>query len=454
MVLSLRSLLRRQLDATLLRIAETEATAGAAATSSDFQFHEGVLLSAGAAAPELTRYAQLWTSDGEALVRSQNLTSELPLPAQALEDARAGRLGWVTHRLGDGRRLRSLAYPLSFVGEAHGHHVLQVAALTAPVEATVAQFTGLMAVLALLLIATAYLMGWRVAETALLPTREITAQAEAVGAGSLAARITAHADVAEFRRLVEVLNAMLARLDAAFRSQQRFTADASHELRGPLNVLRGEIDVALKRPRGAEEYQEVLARCRDEVVRLSLLASDLLLLARAEAGRGPETPENIDLHELAASVVDRYRAASSARGLTLSLEDGHQSVRGYGDLLERAIRNLVENAVKYAAAPGGVTVRVMTGPAPGIEVRDTGPGIPADQAEHLFDRFYRGNPARPRTEGSGLGLAIARAAAEAHGGTLEYLGNDPGAVFRLSLRPAPGRDLRRATSDERLVTND
>jgi two-component system OmpR family sensor kinase len=438
MVLALRSLLRRQLDATLLRIAETEATAGAAATSSDFQFHEGVLLAGGEAALELTRYAQLWTSDGVALLRSRNLDRQLPLPSEALAQARAGRLGWVTHRLEDGRRLRSLAYPLSFVGEAHGHHVLQVAAPTAPVETTITQFTGLVAILALLLIALAYLMGWRVAETALLPTREITAQAEAVGAGSLAARITAHADVAEFRRLVEVLNAMLGRLDTAFRSQRRFTADASHELRGPLNVLRGEIEVALKRPRSPEEYQAVLSRCRDEVMRLSHLASDLLLLARAEAGQGPEVPEEVDLNELAGSVVDRYRASASARGLALELNGGHQAVRGHGELLERAIRNLVENAVKYAAAPGTVTVRVTPDPAPGVEVRDTGPGILPDQAPHLFDRFYRGDPSRPRTEGSGLGLAIARAAAEAHGGTLEFLGNEPGAVFRLSLPPRRG----------------
>ena len=438
MVLALRSLLRRQLDATLLRIAETEATAGAAATSSDFQFHEGVLLAGGDAAPELTRYAQLWTRDGVALVRSRNLDRELPLPAEALEQARAGRLGWVTHRLADGRRLRSLAYPLSFVGEAHGHHVLQVAAPTAPVETTITQFTGLVAILALLLIALAYFMGWRVAETALLPTREITGQAEAVGAGSLTARITAHADVAEFRRLVEVLNAMLARLDTAFRSQRRFTADASHELRGPLNVLRGEIDVALKRPRTPGEYQDVLARLRDEVIRLSHLASDLLLLARAEAGQGPELPEEVDLHELAASVVDRHRAAAAERGLALELNGGPQVIRGHGDLLERAIRNLVENAVKYAATPGTVTVRVTPDPIPGLEVRDTGPGILPDQAPHLFDRFYRGNASRPRTEGSGLGLAIARAAAEAHGGTLEFLGNDPGAVFRLSLPPRRG----------------
>jgi two-component system OmpR family sensor kinase len=309
--------------------------------------------------------------------------------------------------------------------------VLQVAAPTAPVEQTVVQFAALVAILALVLTVTAYGMGWRIAGTALRPTREITAQAEALGAGSLSSRITAHADVAEFGRLVEVLNAMLDRLDVAFRSQRRFTADASHELRAPLNVLRGEIDVALKRPRSGEEYQAVLQRCRDEVLRLTHLASDLLLLARAEAGASAEQSEDLDLHELAAATVERYRATARERGLTLVLEGHAAPVRGHGDLLERAISNLVDNAVKYAAAPGRVTVRVLAGAIPALEVRDTGPGIPPAQAAHLFERFSRGDPARPRAEGTGLGLAIARAAVEANGGTLTYEGNAPGAVFVL-----------------------
>jgi two-component system OmpR family sensor kinase len=427
--LTLRSLLWRQLDATLVRIAETEAQAGAAATSSDFQFHEGVLIAPDDAVPELSRYAQVLTSDGLSVQRSRNLSAPLELPAEALREAVAGRLGWVTHRSGDGTRLRSLAYPLRLVGEAHGHHVLQVAAPTAPVEDTVLRFAALVAVLALVLTVTAYGMGWRIAGTALRPTREITAQAEALGAGSLSSRITAHADVAEFGRLVDVLNAMLDRLDAAFRSQRRFTADASHELRAPLNVLRGEIEVALKRPRSAEEYQVVLNRCRDEVLRLTHLASDLLLLARAEAGPSTDQPEELDLHELAATTVDRYRATAAERGIRLLLGGSPARVRGHGDLLERAVSNLVDNAVKYASAPGQVSVRVLPGQIPSIEVRDSGPGIPPAQVEHLFERFYRGDPARPRAEGTGLGLAIARAAVEANGGTLTFEGNAPGAVF-------------------------
>lgn len=437
MVLSLRSLLSRQLDATLLRIAETEAQAGAAATSSAFVFHEGVLLGEReASVPELTRFAQLWSSSGHPLVRSRNLSHDLELPAEALAVAQRGEIAWATHRLADGRTIRSLVYPLRLVGETHGDHLLQVAAPTAPINQTLRRFALLVVLLALLLTVGAYASGWRIAETALRPTREITEQAEGLEAGALDARITAHADVAEFQRLVSVLNAMLNRLDTAFQGQRRFTADASHELRGPLNVLRGELEVALKRQRTEAEYREVLSRCRDEVLRLVGLANDLLLLARADAGSSAGRIETLDLYETAQSVLERYRPLAAERGLALRLAGVPAAIRGDGELLERAIANLVDNAVKYAAVPGTIEIEVAATPQPSVTVRDSGPGIPAHLVPLLFQRFLRGDPARRRADGAGLGLSIAQAAAQGLGGSLEFLGNSPGAVFRLSLPSA------------------
>jgi two-component system OmpR family sensor kinase len=255
-------------------------------------------------------------------------------------------------------------------------------------------------------------------------------------AGALDARITAHADVAEFQRLVSVLNAMLSRLDTAFQGQRRFTADASHELRGPLNVLRGELEVALKRPRTEAEYREVLHRCREEVLRLVGLANDLLLLARADAGSSAGRIEILDLYETAQSVLERYRPLAAERGLTLRLDGVPAAIGGDGELLERAIANLVDNAVKYAAAPGTIDIEVAAVPQPSLTVRDSGPGIPAHLVPMLFQRFLRGDPARRRADGAGLGLSIAQAAAHGLGGSLEFLGNSPGAVFRLSLPSA------------------
>lgn len=437
-VLALRSILQRQLDETLLHLAEVEAQAGAATTGPDFRFHEGVLLAAREGpATELTRYAQLWTSDGRPLVRSRNLTTDLDLPPAALAAARRGEVGWATHVW---RRIpiRSVVYPLELVGAAHGVHLLQVAAPTEPVRRTLGRFAGLVALLVLLATAGAYLLGWRIAGEALRPTREITAQTEAIEAGTLSERITAHADVEEFSRLVAVLNGMLDRLDRAFQAQVRFTADAGHELRAPLTVLRGDIDVALRRERSPEEYRATLERCRVEVLRLSRLAADLLVLARSDSGFAPEHRVEVDLRALVERAAGRIRRTFPARDLRIHVTGDALTVPGDPGLLGRVVGNLLENAAKFSPRGGLIRVEIAGTPEVTVTVRDQGPGIPDEHVPRLFTRFFRGDPARPRAPGTGLGLAIARAGAEAHGGRLEFIGNDPGAVFRLSLPVASG----------------
>lgn len=436
-VFALRSILYAQLDGTLLHLAEVEAKAGAATTGSDFEFHEGVLLaSREGPTAELTRYAQLWTRDGQPLVRSRNLPANLQLPNETLLAGQAGEIGWATHNW-RGRSIRSVVYPLRLVGAAHGVHILQVAAPTAPIRETLSRFGLLVAAVTILATAAAYGLGWGLAGVALRPTREITAQAEAVEAGTLSERITAHADVEEFGRLVNVLNAMLNRLDRAFQGQRRFTADASHELRGPLNVLRGELEVALKRERSPGEYRQILERCREEVLQLSRLATDLLVLARSEAGLPLEQRVEVDLHGLACRVAKRYQALASQRNMRIAVAGSSVEVSGDPTLLERIVANLVDNAVKYS--PPDTTVQVEVSCAEQwarLTVRDEGPGITPEHVPHLFTRFFRGDPARPRAEGSGLGLSIAKVGTEAHGGALEYLGDTRGAVFRLTLPTA------------------
>jgi len=433
--LALRTLLYRQLDGTLVHLAEVEAEAGAAHTGSAFQFHEGVLLSSGGGAgAELTRYAELWTSDGAPVARSANLGSDLFLPAGAREAARDGRIVWDTHSW-QGQRLRCVVYPLRLVGVAHGNHMLQVAAPLAPLERTLRDYIISELLLALLACGGAFLVGWQIAGAALRPTREITAQAEAIREGTPSPTITARADAEEFTRLVQVLNAMLGRLDRAFAIQRRFTADASHELRGPLTALRGELDLALKRPRSPEEYQATLQRCREEVIRLTHLATDLLTLARNEAGLNAQDLLDTDLRAIAERVVDRFRFAAQARSVRLGVTGEGAIVRGDPGMLERVVSNLVDNAVKHAPEGGAVEVVVAAGDPATLTVKDTGAGIAVADQPQLFSRFFRGEATS--ATGTGLGLAIARSAAEAHGGSLEFLGNDPGAVFQLRL-PASG----------------
>jgi two-component system OmpR family sensor kinase len=326
-----------------------------------------------------------------------------------------------------------VVYPLRLVGPAHGMHLLQVAAPLAPLERTLRDFMLLGLLLIGLAAGGAFVVGWRIAGTALTPTAEITAQAEAIQEGTPTPTITAHADVDEFARLVQVLNAMLGRLDRASAIQRRFTADASHEIRGPLTALRGELDLALKRERSPVEYRETLERCREEVIRLTRLATDLLTLARSDAGLTPQDQAEVDLRLVAERVIGRFQAAAEGRGLRLTVHGPATVVRGDPSMLERIVSNLVDNALKHSPAGGAVTLELDSAESPGLTVRDQGPGVAEADQPHLFNRFFRGDRHPRDSASTGLGLAIAKAAAEAHGGRLEFVGNTPGAVFRLVL---------------------
>jgi heavy metal sensor kinase len=313
-------------------------------------------------------------------------------------------------------------------------HMLQVAAPLAPLERTLRDLLLLGVMLTLLAVGAAFLVGWRIAGAALSPTREITQQAEAIREGTPSHTITAHADVAEFARLVQVLNAMLARLDRASALQRQFTADASHELRGPLTALRGELDLALKRERTAGEYKATLNSCREEVVRLTRLSTDLLTLARNEAGLSPQDQTEVDLRLVAERVASRFEAIAGEHRVHFTVSGQTAVLRGDPAMLERIVSNLVDNALKHSPPGGKVDITLESGESIVLTVRDEGAGVPAEDQPRLFSRFFRGESSRGSSgDSTGLGLAMAKAAAEAHGGRLEFAGNDPGAVFRLIL---------------------
>jgi two-component system OmpR family sensor kinase len=373
---------------------------------------------------ELNRYAQVWSASGESLLRTQYITTDLPLDSTSLHAAAAGELVLVEQTF-QGLPIRSLYYPLERMGMAHARHVLQVAAPLTGRNEMLRQLAWLLFGITLFTGAASFLGGWWLARRVVQPVHEITAQAEAVRAGTLGRRIEAQADAHEYERLVDVLNTMLARLEGAFEAQRRFTADASHELRSPLTALRGEIELALRRDRPHDEYRRVLASSLEEVDRLTQLAQDLLTLARTDAGVMQLRLQATDVCERAAAVVERLRAAAAEKRLSLSLEcpATADAVADPG-LLEQLIWNLVDNAVRYTPAGGAVIVSVAaTAAAVTIQVVDTGPGVRADERERIFDRFYRADEARTASGavgGTGLGLSIVRAIAEVHGGTVAF----------------------------------
>lgn len=223
----------------------------------------------------------------------------------------------------------------------------------------------------------------------------------------------------EAAELAGAFNQMLDRVDQLTADQQRFLADASHELRTPLTILRGEIEVALRRDRSAEDYRDVLVSNREEIERLSRLAENLLTLARADSDQALGRRESTDLTELVRGVAHRFDSAAADAKSRIRVEaNGPEPVTGDALALERVVFNLVENAVRHS--PDDEVVRLAVSSENGdvrLDVVDRGRGVPPEHLPHLFERFYRVDVARNRAAGgAGLGLAIVKSLVEAHGG--------------------------------------
>jgi two-component system OmpR family sensor kinase len=457
---AIRDVLDREINASLLNVASIQAATLTDAPSGAMHFHEWELTPEEAAqVRDLNRFAQVWSEDGRSLLRTRYITGDLPLDSAALRRAAAGRITWV-ESVFQGIPVRSLFYPLGRLGPRHGEHVLQVAA---PLGTRNRMLKNALLFMLLLLVVVSggTLAGsWWLAARAVRPIQEIIRQAENVRPGTLGRRIDAWADSREYERLVQVLNTMLARIDAAFEAQRRFTADASHELRSPLTAMRGELELARRRPRPAEEYERVIDSALEEVERLSRIAEDLLTLARSDAGVLQLRPRRIDLAATAARVTERLGLAASAKKIALVLRaDEPAAALIDEDLVSRLLWNLTANAIKFTPAGGQVVVSVN--PENGIvvlDVADTGPGVPESMLPQVFDRFFRADEARSSTapsQGTGLGLAIVRAIADLHGAELSARNVESGgAKFTVRFPASPGRADASVRTGTALTTDD
>jgi heavy metal sensor kinase len=270
------------------------------------------------------------------------------------------------------------------------------------------------AIAALVVLLVAY---W-IARSALRPVEQITYLASDIGASDLKQRLDASGEPTEIQRLADTFDGMLARLEAAFAQQRNFVMDVSHELRTPLTALRGNLDVMLMDKNLDAETRSQLDKMSSEVGRLIRLTSNLLYLAHAEAGR-EIARRPVELDALCLEVV--YQARILRDDVSVRLDHEAQvTVSGDRDLLKQLILNLVDNAIKYSPADGDVTVSLYEREsAVEIVVADQGPGIPPEQLDRIFERFYRvaGNASRT-VGGAGIGLAISRWIAQAHGGDI------------------------------------
>ncbi len=264
--------------------------------------------------------------------------------------------------------------------------------------------------LALLLASVA---GYGLAAGALRPVEAMRRRAAGV-TGTSAAALPVPPGNDEISRLAVTLNDMLDRLRASFEHERRFVADASHELRTPLALLRTELELALRRPRTAEELEAAVRSAAEETERLSRLADDLLLIARAERGAIPIRPSRTDADELLGEIATRFQVRAAQLGRKIVVEESMVVVPGDRDRLEQALSNLVANALAHGDGEVRLSARA-SGDAIELHVRDAGRGFPTSFLARAFDRFSRGDEARGRG-GSGLGLSIAGLIAEAHGG--------------------------------------
>jgi len=370
--------------------------------------------------------------DASGQVMEQTGVYEMDTPSvdpEVLARALAGREVFQTVRMGN-TLIRVYTAPIDH-GASGVVGVVQLGLSLGDVNETLAALRwGLLLILPVTL-AAASVGGFLLAGRALRPVDRLTRAAQSISAHDLSRRLDLDLPDDELGRLARTFDAMIARLDEAFRRQRRFTADASHELRTPLTIIKGDLSLALARPRDPGYYHDVLTEVDEEVDQMSRLVDRLLALARADAEGIAIHRQTVNLGVLLADLVEQTRPLAEARGLTLAaqiapgpsdLNPSGPSLTAYvdPDAMTQIVLNLLDNAIKYTASG---RVRLSARPAGDksdeirISVSDTGPGIPAEHLPHLFERFYRVDQARSRAlGGAGLGLAIARELARAHGG--------------------------------------
>ncbi len=290
---------------------------------------------------------------------------------------------------------------------------------------------------------SASLGGYFLARKSLAPVVTMGEQAAQIGASNLDERIPVPRNNRELGRLALLFNELLARLEESFAQQKRFMADASHELRTPVAVIRGESEVALSQTvRDTQEYRDSLAIVNDEGQRLTRMVEDLFTLARADAGEYPLVLTDFYLDESMNECVRSVRSLAAQKNQEIIYQPPMKEIAFRGDepLIRRMVLNLLHNAIKYTPKNGQVRVGVEDkNDHCEIIIVDTGPGIPREAQTHVFDRFFRVDKARSRDEsingsGAGLGLSIAQWAAQLHGGeiVLDHSGAD-GTTFIISL---------------------
>jgi heavy metal sensor kinase len=379
---------------------------------------------------------------GSVLFRNKRLGDRalggIPLPGEGVEGYSPRSI-----RLSDGKHVRliSRAYVLD------GYQlVIRLAHREEPMHSLLRDVVVASTLTLPLVLLAGGFAGYSLAGRMLSPIEEMVNRVRQITAERLSERLPNPDVDDELGRLARVFNDTLARLEHAFDQQRRFTSDCSHELRTPLTLIRSLGEVGLHKNGTCEDYRDVIGSMLEEVNRLTTLVNDLLLIARADSGCLQLERKVVPLMAVAREAANLFEVLIEEKSLRLVLEgDERAEVEGDSLFLRQTLANLIHNAVKYSLVGETVSIRVRNGATDcvSVEVQDHGPGIPSEDRDRVFDRFYRVNKSGQREfGGAGLGLSIAKWVVEAHGGSIG-LGSvaGQGCTFRISL-PRLRREIR------------
>jgi heavy metal sensor kinase len=385
----------------------------------------------------LFAWFEIWSEDGRLLLRHWPIPESSihrPLSAPA---ARSLRFYDVEIE----RNLPARIMERPAVVQRHGV-IVRIIRDASDTQQTLGQILEVFAFSLPLAAALAAFGGYWLARRSLAPVARMSAETRQITSESLSARLPVANRHDEIGQLATVFNETLARLEASFTELKRFSADASHELRTPLTALRAVGEVALQGGDDPKGLREAISSMLEEAQRLTDLTDALLMLARLEAGAGTQMID-VDLVEVVVSVRDTLSvlADNKHQGLEVRLPDGAVQISGNALLLRHALLNVVHNAIRYSPEHSSIHVELaVRGERALVDISDDGPGIPADQQQKVFDRFFRVDAARSRdTGGQGLGLAIAKSVVEKHRGAISISSSQVGTTFHIELPLARSR---------------
>lgn len=330
-----------------------------------------------------------------------------------------------------------LVAALNFKSSGNPDYLVEFGALLDPVESMLNHLFLQLALGLPLAVIIITVGGYLLVRRALTPVEQITRAAERITQYNLSERLPVSSTGDELERLSVSLNRMITRLDDAFQNSKRFVADASHDLRTPLTILQGELESFAEDARLDSELRDRAGSMLEEVVHLGKIVEQLFTLSRLDAGEAQTEWTRFDLSELAKTTADQMSLLAEDKGISISCDASQpMPVKGNHVRLKQVVVNLLDNAIKYTPEKGAIQLRVLAVNGHAVlEVKDNGIGIPPDALPHIFERFYRVDPARSAdSESAGLGLSIVKSICTAHGAEVEaqsVVGS--GSCFRVKL---------------------